>query len=148
MRHVGFTGSRSGMTEYQKDRFLELFSKFWHKSAGLVCFHHGDCLGADTEAHKIVKDIIGKQNIVIYPGHPYNPFREPWRGYNEAGVVQKSKPFLVRNKNIVKQSDIVIATPKERTEILRSGTWATIRYAKKNKTHVIIIYPEGEVKEW
>ena len=41
-------------------------------------------------------------------------------------------------------SDILIATPKEKEEQLRSGTWATIRYAKKTKKIVFLVYPDGK----
>jgi hypothetical protein len=38
---------------------------------------------------------------------------------------------LERNLTIVQHSDIVIVTPKEDDEVQRSGTWATVRRARK-----------------
>jgi hypothetical protein len=39
----------------------------------------------------------------------------------------------------------VIAAPMSSAEILRSGTWATIRYARKAGKPVLIIWPNGEL---
>ena len=46
------------------------------------------------------------------------------------------KPYLKRNEDIVNKCDVLIACPIDKNkEILRSGTWATIRKARKlNKT--------------
>jgi hypothetical protein len=47
----------------------------------------------------------------------------------------------------VTASQFVLACPYQSTEVLRSGTWATIRYAIKTlgRDHVIIIPPvEGQ----
>ena len=51
------------------------------------------------------------------------------------------KPYLERNHDIVDNSDVLIATPKESVEQIRSGTWATIRYAKKLNKPIMIMEP-------
>jgi hypothetical protein len=38
---------------------------------------------------------------------------------------------------------MLIAFPTSKKEILRSGTWACIRYAKKQKKDIFIIYTDG-----
>ena len=55
------------------------------------------------------------------------------------------KDYLDRNHDIVDQTDLLIATPKENTEVLRSGTWATIRYAKKINKPTWIIETNGNI---
>lgn len=52
-----------------------------------------------------------------------------------------------RNHDIVDATEWLIATPKKFEEI-RSGTWATVRYAKKVKKPVTIIWPDGSIEEW
>ena len=52
-------------------------------------------------------------------------------------------PPLVRNHKIVGAVHLLIATPKTDKEELRSGTWATIRYAKKVRLSTCIVYPDG-----
>jgi hypothetical protein len=56
-----------------------------------------------------------------------------------------AKPYLVRNHEIVDDSQVLIAAPKEFTEQLRSGTWATIRYARKIGRTVRIVFPDGSI---
>ena len=58
-------------------------------------------------------------------------------------IVYDKKPYLERNKKIVNCCDILIAAPKQINEVLRSGTWSTIRYAKKIGIEVFIILPNN-----
>ena len=59
------------------------------------------------------------------------------------GKILQEKEYLVRNHNIVDSTDMLIGCPKEMQEQLRSGTLATIRYAKKKNKKIIIIFPNG-----
>jgi hypothetical protein len=52
-------------------------------------------------------------------------------------------PFLKRNKNIVDYTDLLVACPNGFEEVIRSGTWATWRYAVKQEKLWIIIWPDG-----
>lgn len=61
--------------------------------------------------------------------------------------VRPAKPPLIRNHDIVNNVELMIACPFETTEQLRSGTWATIRYTRKQKKHLIIIWPDGTYLE-
>ena len=47
MNSIGFTGTRQGMTAEQKSALRNLLD------GGAGDFHHGDCIGADSEAHGI-----------------------------------------------------------------------------------------------
>jgi predicted Rossmann fold nucleotide-binding protein DprA/Smf involved in DNA uptake len=49
----------------------------------------------------------------------------------------------VRNKVIVRETEILIAVPAETMEQHRSGTWSTVRYARKLERAVCIIRPDG-----
>ena len=125
---IGFTGTEQGMTELQKVGLANYLRQYRGD------FHHGDCIGADEEAHQIVKKL--NYIIVIHP--PTNPKK---RAFCERGTVLPAKEYLIRNKNIVYSSDILVAAPKERKEIVRSGVWATVRFARKIGNKVKIIYP-------
>ena len=60
-------------------------------------------------------------------------------------LVEK-KEYLQRNKDVVDSSDTLVAFPRTYEEQLRSGTWSTIRYARKKNKTIVIIYPNGTKK--
>ncbi len=131
---IGFTGTQLGMTQLQRDALYRLL----RDETGFVLeFHHGDCIGSDSEAHDIAEQ-LGFE-IVIHP--PENPNK---RAFKKGTRTRVPNPYLVRNHAIVNQTDKLIATPSNKFEKLRSGTWATIRYAKKAKRPICIIFPNGE----
>ena len=128
---VGFTGTQSAINQYQIDVLTKVLTSL--KSRGANEFHNGDCIGADAEASKIAKNLGYK--IIIHP--PLNSVKRAWSDYDDA---RPAKEYLERNHDIVDETDIMIGTPKGLEE-LRSGTWATIRYAKKQGKDIVIIYP-------
>ena len=131
---VGFTGTQRGMTGAQKDAFRALMRSF--SARGLQQFHHGDCIGADADAHKIARELLFR--IILHP--PENAGK---RAFCQADEVFPVKPYLVRNHEIVQESTVLLATPGESVEQLRSGTWATIRFAQKIGRRGLILYPDG-----
>lgn len=106
--------------------------------------HHGDCIGADVDFHKLSR-IQGLRII----GHP--PIKVNMRAFCEFDEIRKPKKFIDRNHDIVNESDWMIFTPSGFIELLRSGTWATIRYSKIKKRDGFIVWPDGIIetlKEW
>jgi hypothetical protein len=63
------------------------------------------------------------------------------RAFCKGDTVYPEKEYIERNHNIVDNTDMLIAFPSTKTEILKSGTWATIRYARKKGKKIIIIDP-------
>ena len=55
------------------------------------------------------------------------------------------KSYLSRNKDIVREMEILIAAPAEAIEQHRSGTWWTVRYAIRVERSVRVIRPDGGV---
>jgi hypothetical protein len=138
---IGFTGTQEGMTPQQKQWFDTHLGFFKCKE-----FKHGDCFGADSEAHDIALKHVSK--IVIHPPN-YDSKRAFCNKRTKEGIeiqIMPEKWYIDRNHDIVDGSEMMIATPKEYSEQLRSGTWATIRYAKKSKKPLMIIYPDGTFK--
>ena len=130
---VGFTGTQKGMTWQQikeVNREILLLSPSE--------FHHGDCIGADEEAQKIAYRLSCSIHI-----HP--PIISTKRAFTSGNVLYMPKPYLERNHDIVNAVYVLIACPKGK-ETLRSGTWATIRYAISKKIRTIIIYPNGVIE--
>ncbi len=135
MTIIGFTGTQIGMT---KPQFVS-FSKVY-KELGVKELHHGDCIGSDEEAHGVARKYGNR--IVIHP-----PSSSSKRAFCKGDVVHRPAPYLERNKDIVADTELIIATPKQMAEIQRSGTWATVRYARRKDRGIFIVYPDGTVEE-
>jgi len=132
---IGFTGTRRGMTEAQRTTLEAVLAKLRATE-----FHHGDCIGADAEAHDVA--VAMGCEIVIHP-----PITEAERAWKVAPRIHAPKPYLVRNRDIVRDTEMLIATPAEETELLRSGTWSTVRFARKAGRVVWVVLPSGEVRK-
>ncbi len=135
MMKVGFTGTQSGMNDRQALKLVR-FLKALSAPSPIDEFHHGDCIGADEHFHRVVNDY---ERTYIHP--PKDKKKCAWC---LSGHVFKPKPYLERNHDIVDATDVLIATPRTSYEELRSGTWATIRYAISKGKKVIVIYPQGD----
>lgn len=129
----GFTGNQDGMTKQQKKAFRKLLIEH-----GITEFHHGDCVGSDADAHLIAKTL--GLSIVKHP-----PVDEKKRAFCKGGRELPAKPYLPRNKDIVKASSIMFATPRSFNEVVRSGTWSTVRFATNLQRKMLVIYPDGSV---
>lgn len=125
----GFTGNRYGLSEIQVEKILNLLEK----EQGEIEVHHGDCVGADEQFHKICEKYKNIK-IVIHP-----PTDDKFRAFCKSEYITDPKPYLKRNDDILKSCEILIACPLNEKEILRSGTWSTIRKAKKNKKEIHIL---------
>lgn len=137
--NVGFTGTQVGMTKEQKSKFIECL-RYATDANNDDEFHHGDCIGSDEQASKIAHDFGLK--VVLHP-----PVNRKKRAFCKYDKIKIAKPYLVRNRDIVNDTDILFATPKEEYEVLRSGTWSTIRYALKVGKRVLVFYPSGVMEE-
>ena len=90
-------------------------------------FHHGDCIGADEEAHLIAARILGEERIWIHP-----PRKKGKRAFCTSPHILPVDDYLPRNRSIVTMTDALLAAPKSMTEEFRgSGTWMTIREAER-----------------
>lgn len=143
---IGFTGTRNGMNEIQAKTLVQLFTGFREFDKKITEFYLGDCVGADMQSgHLIFK-------------HAKNPFKcyllpcdiTALQGHLEkqypSCIRLPEKPPLERNEDLVRPIEVLFATPKEHEEQIRSGTWHTIRQAKKQGKDIYIIYPDGTVR--
>ena len=133
MTKVGFTGTQHGMTSEQLDQVKVLILAIEGTE-----FHHGDCIGADEQAALVAKD--SSYRVV---GHP--PTTSSKRAYFNSDEEFTPESYLNRNHTIVDETEILIAAPRNPVEKLRSGTWSTIRYARKKSRKVIIVRPDGSL---
>jgi len=134
-RHAGMTGPRSGINDLQREWFEEIIKDY-------NVLHHGCAIGADAEAHWIA---LGLGLHIV--AHPPTDMRyvemKCLTMYQDRVTVLPRKEYMLRNRHIVNDSEILLAMPGER-EYLRSGTWAAIRYARKMNAPRRLCFPWGE----
>lgn len=132
---VTFTGTRRGLTQIQGVQ-VAISLNLYDRSEDPVIMLHGACHGADREAHIYV---------LYHMMYPSNEEQYQWavkHQTNKDSVYSTSDP-LKRNRFMVDNCKLVVAAPGKMIEELRSGTWATIRYTRKLKKHLIICWPDG-----
>lgn len=142
---TGFTGSSAGIT-LEQDRTLWKLLSFMDATE----VHHGDCVGGDKAFHDAIigtwgtrrstwEAVLTRPRIIIHP-----PDDDAKRAFCEDfDEIREPLPYLVRNRAMVYEVSLLIAAPRTKDEELRSGTWATVRYARKRGVPVIIISPDG-----
>lgn len=136
-----FTGTQRGMTDQQEARVAERLRATMPE---LLC--HGDCIGADEQVH----DLCCALGIRV----SLNPCTiTSKRAYCGGPVVHcRHDPLdpLVRNQRMVDRCDALLAAPAEMAEERRSGTWSTVRKARKARVPVVIVFPDGteRVETW
>jgi hypothetical protein len=140
---VGFTGTQKGMSTPQYHVVDNLLGDIMEET-GIEKVHHGMCGGADLSFHDLCR---GKGLYIV--GHP--GITQSGRVFNRASCdvdeIEPELPFLERNQVIVDQCDLLLATPKEFEEEVRSGTWATVRRARKAHKPLLVISPLGIIIE-
>lgn len=139
---VGFTGTQTGMTQQQAHLALELLQQLKKRANAQhrdAYFHHGLCVGADEQAHGIARSI----DFLIIGHPPLNISKMMRITPSEFGALYPAKDYISRNHDIVHQAAAMLATPKGMEEELRSGTWATIRYARRLARPLAVIWPNG-----
>jgi hypothetical protein len=123
--NIAYTGTQQGMNEAQMLALRSLIPQGCK-------FRHGDCIGGDSQAHLLA--IRADCEIYIHPCTVENK-----RAYNTGigsrrpVVIYPARPPLLRNGDMVTVTEWLIATPFQDQEVLRSGTWSTIRYAMKHR---------------
>lgn len=132
----GFTGTRHGMTEPQKSAMRQFLR------GGLGELHHGDCIGADSQAHDIA-DECGYA-IIIHPPKDYK--LRAWRKVL-LHMMRPENSHFARNRCIVDETVALIATPFDAEEQPKGGTWYTIRYARKRNKTVVLILSDGTIRQ-
>jgi len=140
--HIGFTGTSrgKGMTAAQTDAVFFLLCELKPTE-----FHHGVCVGADAQAHRLA---LGLKTPII--GHP--PVQQD-RMATLTGFARlcEPQPYLKRNRDIVVAGrDGIIAAPRDFIEPANKrgeGTWTTVGYARQAKRTLWIVYPDGTFKK-
>ncbi len=153
---LGFTGTHHGMDAFQKESIALLFTQLFREYDEIE-FHHGDCIGADAQAATILNQLREEQTwsmnhcavrIICHPGYPPNhPKETKFRAFTDFNdEVRDPKPFIARDHDIVDETEKMVATPVTEEEETRSGTWTTVRYARKQGREITVLPPKKTPK--
>jgi hypothetical protein len=134
---LGFTGSSRRVTEEQEAAFFDFI-----KAKDIAVFCHGDCIGADAKAHDIIRSVKPHCAIEVFP-----PVNQVARAFKSGDVTHRRKEYLARNRDIAHRATAMVAMPAQMYEVVRSGTWSTVRYALKIGKQITVIFPDGTVAE-
>lgn len=132
-QHTGFTGTRDGMTPLQSCALRTIIAQL------VGWWHHGDCIGSDAQSHDLASELGLMTEI-----HP--PLNSDLRAWCVGHIIRKPKRYIERNHDIVDATAAMIAAPSGMREELRSGTWATVRYARWKARPITVIYPDGSIE--
>lgn len=99
-------------------------------------------IGADADFHAILVE-LGIASA-IYPCTIASK-RAHCRLGPAGGTIHVPQPPLERNCIMVRRCNVLIATPRGFAEELRSGTWATIRFARKIGRPIRVVWPDGRL---
>lgn len=145
---IGFTGTREGMVDAQARAFKAWFAANWPDE-----FHMGCCVGADDDATTFVASLNtdallnGRKRCRIIGHPPDNKVLLSANAMVWCDELREPRPYLVRDQDIVNESDQLTATPKGMVEEQRSGTWATVRMARRGGKVIVAFWPDGTVTE-
>ena len=121
---VGVTGTQSGMTSEQKEKFTQFL--YWRNFWGgqTVELIHGEADGVDVEAAGIANDLgIRVSTPETQTGH------------------------FARNREIVDRCDVLVVIPWQDEWQSEGGTWYTHDYAEKKGVDIVTIWPSAEVNQ-
>lgn len=136
VKRLAFTGTRSELPEAQVAGLRRELERL--QAEGFEVLMHGDCVGADAVAHGLALELG-------WSVHMFPPNKAGMRAMCEGATwVESPQPYLKRNRAMVERAQLLVACPWGE-EIVRSGVWATVRYARKRGVVVRVVRPDGDV---
>lgn len=138
---IGITGSRHGATPEQLDRAEILLHAAHMVHGARLLVVHGSCVGVDAQ----IDAFCARTGVEVV-------CRPSWLRRWTASVcaVQIAAPAAprVRNRAIVRQSNLLIACPQGAEALHpRSGTWVTVRMARRHRVPCRIVWPDGVAED-
>jgi hypothetical protein len=129
----GESGTREGATKLQVASVGWLWSRY-----DISLLHNGAYYrGVDRQLYHLAKGF--QIPVILHPPH-WDDIQVFWGIEDEQ---RDAAPSLVRNKNIILESECMVAIPRGIKEELRSGTWMTVRHTRKQSKPLAIVWPNG-----
>lgn len=138
--NCGLTATRAGLTGYQKTNLNVAFH--WlsgnPKTANFKLLN-GCAIGGDEEASLL----LPSWRCVGFPARHKDSSEKARR---HCGELRAEAPPLTRNGHILAESHTLFGCPQGEAEELRSGTWATVRAARRMDLPLVLFLPSGQVR--
>jgi len=141
--HIGFSGTRYGMTLLQRRAVYRVF-RWYRDNRNAITVHHGSCVGADAEAHDIAR-MLGL-SVALHPGvsakgdSPYRAECSMLPGER----VWTPRHYFTRNAAIAACTGVLVAAAGDGTE--DRGTSHAISCAVKLERPVVIVSADGHMQ--
>lgn len=135
--NIGVTGTRSGCTKEQLNTLKKILKIYVSNNTQKTNFHHGNCVGVDTESAEIAKEI--GYHIICHP-----PIKTDLIGSFNSDEYREPKSYFNRNRQIVDECELLIVVPYQSERQTSGGTWYTYDYAIKKNKKIILITPDGK----
>ena len=137
---ISFTGPARRLTEPEVDRITAVV-----EASPADLYVSGAAYGVDTAAALAAYVHRGCVRLAVPRGEVYNTdlvhIAEQMPGWE---IEYVDGGYMARNDRLVELATVLLAFPETQEEQLRSGTWATIRRARKAGIHVAL-YPLSDV---
>lgn len=136
---MAFTATRKGITVGQIASAREIA-----EAEMPTTFLHGCAEGGDRQLHGVATP--GRRELC-----PSRKDQFKWAMDNKADgdsirdIPVGKTPEIRRNREMVDRCCVLVACPETETEVVRSGTWATVRYARSKGKRLAVISPNGDV---
>lgn len=143
------TGPREGIRSAQAEVVSQIFrcnlqSNDFYLPTGFDTVHHGDCTGFDAFIHGLTEEEqYSHIHRIIHPPK-VSTFRAFCKCTRPGDEMRHEEHYLVRDRRMVSEGDMLLAAPKTYTQQLHSGTWYTVRHARKKLLPTLIVWPNGE----
>ncbi len=150
MKRIGFTGTRNSLTIEQSASLEKLLTPLKY-DGGRPIFHHGACKGADSYAATVAYGL--NYDVIAHPGKSAHGGDNEWLcpiALEHSTEVRETKNHFARNRDIVNETDLLVACPNHLgaiTKDTKGGTAYTIQYARKLGKPVFIVRPDGMVEQ-
>lgn len=141
----GVTGSRRGPSIVQMETLQAVFARCRIDGGVPGVLVHGACVGVDITA-AILAYCRGWRVHALPAADADAGMWRDLRAERHAHVVEPPAPPLERNRRIVDLCSRLLALPahpEDDPRSARSGTWATIRYARAQGRSVLTVMPDG-----
>jgi len=150
---VAVTGAR-GFRKGEEEIARGIVRKTLEGLQGVTEFRTGAAFGVDTVACEVGLNSFKKAWHRLYvPDQPHNAdvveMFDLWRDARRADIIRMPKGSSYRDRNIamVEGAEMVCAFPSTGEEIVRSGTWMTVRLARRAGVPLLVVPLSGE-KGW